>query len=86
MIAISTLFAMRTPMIAFRQSSESPASVSHSHLQGNFPPPAKQPVITAREVPRGTITLDGTLQESAWRLAEEVSNFFQQEPVQGAQN
>ena len=59
---------------------------THKHLQGNFAPPATPPVITARQVQRGTIVLDGNVAEKAWMLAEEVRDFFQHEPVQGASN
>lgn len=73
------------PMLVFSQQTLT-AQIQPSHLQGNFPPPAKPPQIRAREVQSGAIILDGNLSEGAWMQAEEIRDFFQQEPVQGAQN
>lgn len=68
-------------MLAFGQDN-----TVRKHLQGNFPPPAKQPVVIAREVDERSITLDGLLDESVWLHAEAITDFFQMEPVQGSQN
>ncbi len=84
-IAVLILFAICSSVIAFGQEKAMPAP-TQPHLHGNFPPPAKQPVITAREVATGIIALDGNLNEQAWKQAETITDFFQVEPVQGAPN
>lgn len=80
-IAVSIIFAISSSILAFGQDN-----TIHKHLQGNFPPPAKQPVVIAREVDERSITLDGLLDESVWLQAEAITDFFQMEPVQGSQN
>ncbi|MBD1207923.1 MAG: carbohydrate binding family 9 domain-containing protein [Ignavibacteria bacterium] len=80
-IAVSIIFSISSSMLAFGQDN-----TVRKHLQGNFPPPAKQPVVIAREVDERSITLDGLLDESVWLHAEAITDFFQMEPVQGSQN
>lgn len=50
--------------------------------QGNFPPPATAPTIQAIET-KETINIDGKLNESIWKQAPLVDNFFRVEPRQG---
>jgi len=70
-------------------------SIFHSHVllllfqsnlfgqhDGNFPPPANPPVVEAVETTE-KITIDGRLDEAAWRKAAPVSEFFRIEPRQG---
>jgi hypothetical protein len=84
-VGFALLLLCASPILVFSQQASQGAN-PHSHLQGNFPPPATQPHITAREVKAGTVALDGVLSEQEWLAAQEVSDFFQQEPVQAAQN
>ncbi len=49
---------------------------------GNFPPPVNTPVVEAVEA-KEKITIDGRLDEAAWRNAPPVSDFFRIEPRQG---
>ncbi len=48
----------------------------------NFPPPEVPVRITAFQA-KGTIAVDGRLDEPDWNLVEPVTDFFRQEPVQG---
>jgi hypothetical protein len=48
----------------------------------NFPPPDTAPVITAIETSDNMI-IDGRLNESIWKQAPVISNFFRMEPRQG---
>jgi hypothetical protein len=49
---------------------------------GNFPPPDDPPVVEAVEA-KEKITIDGRIDEAAWRSAPPVSDFFRIEPRQG---
>jgi hypothetical protein len=71
---------------SFALGQEQARQTQHTGLHGNFPPPANQPVITARAVQPGAITLDGVPFEQAWAEAQTITDFFQIEPVQAAQN
>ncbi|KAA2218676.1 DUF5916 domain-containing protein [Maribacter flavus] len=51
-------------------------------VTGNFPPPETPVTITANRV-KGSITVDGRLNETDWGMAEPVTDFFRVEPVQG---
>lgn len=48
----------------------------------NFPPPETPVRITASKT-KGSITVDGRLDEPDWSLTEPITDFFRQEPVQG---
>lgn len=48
----------------------------------NFPPPAIAPVVYAVET-NENIAIDGKLNESSWKYAPEINNFFRIEPRQG---
>lgn len=54
----------------------------HSQYDGNFPPPARQPVVEAARAAE-KISIDGRLDEAAWRNAPPISDFFRVEPRQG---
>ncbi len=52
----------------------------------NDTPPAEAPVLRAAPVPAGQgVDLDGYLGESAWQTATPITEFRQQEPVEGAE-
>ena len=51
----------------------------------NEAPPVQAPVLRAAAIPRGQgIDVDGSLSESAWQTATPITEFIQQEPVEGA--
>lgn len=50
----------------------------------NFPPPATPPKIVAQKV-GSKITVDGTLDETAWQQTQATTEFFRVEPRQGGQ-
>ena len=56
--------------------------IMHGQSTENFPPPAIPPEIVAQKT-ASKITIDGTLEESAWQQAEATTNFFRVEPRQG---
>ena len=48
----------------------------------NFPPPENPPTVTAQKA-KGTIKIDGRLDELDWTNANPITNFFRMEPRQG---
>ncbi len=66
------LFTLLTLEITIGQENET----------GNFPPPETPVSITANRA-KGSITVDGRLDEADWGMAEPVTDFFRVEPVQG---
>jgi hypothetical protein len=51
---------------------------------GNFPPPATAPVVYAVQT-NEVLTIDGKLNEAAWKKAPVIDQFFRQEPRQGGE-
>lgn len=57
-------------------------TIAQQNETGNFPPPETPVSITANRA-KGSITVDGRLDEADWGMAEPVTDFFRVEPVQG---
>ncbi|MFW6200771.1 MAG: DUF5916 domain-containing protein, partial [Gemmatimonadota bacterium] len=86
----TTVLFLTTGMLAAAASLESQSSVPGSGTQdadrGETRGGEGRPSVRAARIPEGReIQVDGTLDEDVWERAEPITDFRQQEPVEGAE-